>query len=205
MRASLDWSNAVSCQSILKRISLGSLSGRKFRLIKCSALVKVFSREVVLLSIVLTNKEIYWLLFLEENISTLQDWNWTFQLCWICCGQRLKIEIKSDLSLLLPIQHFGRYYKWYGWFEAGRISVNLLGPRIERGNEKWPFTSEAIISLHVTIISWQQRPSRERMATHKHGVQCHQLCFLVAKHISLKGLNLEGFFGSQLMNNLKTL
>ena len=37
-----------------------------------------------------------------------------------------------------------------------KIPVNLLGRTIERGNEKWPFTSEAIISLHITIISWQR-------------------------------------------------
>ena len=37
-----------------------------------------------------------------------------------------------------------------------KIPVNLPGRTIERGNEKWPFTSEAIISLHITIISWQR-------------------------------------------------
>ena len=43
------------------------------------------------------------------------------------------------------------------WKSPQKISVSLSGVRIERGNEKWPFTSETIISLRVTINSWHAR------------------------------------------------
>ena len=44
---------------VMKCKQVGSLSACKFRLIECSALRKVFSREVILQGSVLTNKEIY--------------------------------------------------------------------------------------------------------------------------------------------------
>ena len=72
------------------------------------------------------------------------------------------------------------------------IPVNLPGRTIERGNEKWPFTSETIISLHLTISSWQQ-PQRENV-----NAKCALSSVINAlRHFILKG------FGFLLVSQLR--